>query len=103
MEEVPESNENGESKPLEQKDIEDKPEWYEAHKIAIQVTNDQQLYADPVTGYTVMTELYHKSRGYCCGNKCRHCPFNYENVGKNIDLKALANKGSVKIDNEKKD
>jgi len=26
-------------------------------------------------GRIVFTELYHKNRGYCCGNKCRHCPY----------------------------
>jgi len=31
-------------------------------------------------GYTVFTEKYHLDRGYCCGNGCRHCPFNYEKV-----------------------
>jgi hypothetical protein len=24
----------------------------------------------------VMTESYHKRRGICCGNGCRHCPYN---------------------------
>ena len=28
----------------------------------------------------VLTEKYHLEKGYCCGNGCRHCPFNYENV-----------------------
>lgn len=23
----------------------------------------------------VFTALYHVQRGYCCGGKCRHCPF----------------------------
>ena len=26
-------------------------------------------------GYKVMTEKYHLNRGYCCKNKCRHCPY----------------------------
>ncbi|MGN6541267.1 MAG: DUF5522 domain-containing protein [Ginsengibacter sp.] len=32
------------------------------------------------TGLMVLTEEYHLERGYCCGNGCRHCPYNYENV-----------------------
>nr|WP_298740556.1 DUF5522 domain-containing protein [uncultured Chitinophaga sp.] len=28
----------------------------------------------------VFTEKYHLERGHCCGNGCRHCPFDYENV-----------------------
>ncbi|HSC39952.1 MAG TPA: DUF5522 domain-containing protein [Chitinophagaceae bacterium] len=31
-------------------------------------------------GLMVLTEKYHRDRGYCCGNGCRHCPFNYEAV-----------------------
>ncbi|HTL09484.1 MAG TPA: DUF5522 domain-containing protein [Chitinophagaceae bacterium] len=31
-------------------------------------------------GYTVLTASYLLERGYCCGNGCRHCPFNYINV-----------------------
>ena len=26
-------------------------------------------------GRKVMTEEYHRNRGYCCGNGCRHCPY----------------------------
>lgn len=28
----------------------------------------------------VLTEAYLKERGYCCGNGCLHCPYNYEAV-----------------------
>jgi len=31
-------------------------------------------------GLMVLTENYHRDRGYCCGNGCRHCPFDYEGV-----------------------
>jgi len=31
-------------------------------------------------GLMVFTTHYHKKRGYCCGNACRHCPYNYTNV-----------------------
>jgi hypothetical protein len=31
-------------------------------------------------GYVVLTEKYHLDKGYCCGNGCKHCPYNYENV-----------------------
>lgn len=26
-------------------------------------------------GRYVFTEAYHQKRGYCCGSKCRHCPY----------------------------
>jgi hypothetical protein len=28
----------------------------------------------------VLTESYHLERGYCCGNGCRHCPFDFDCV-----------------------
>jgi hypothetical protein len=31
-------------------------------------------------GLIIMTEAYHLKRGSCCGNKCRHCPYEHENV-----------------------
>jgi Family of unknown function (DUF5522) len=26
-------------------------------------------------GLYVFTEKFHLRRGYCCGNRCRHCPY----------------------------
>ena len=26
-------------------------------------------------GKMVMTEIYHKRRGFCCNNGCRHCAY----------------------------
>ncbi|CAN5240712.1 hypothetical protein BH11BAC6_BH11BAC6_18010 [soil metagenome] len=31
-------------------------------------------------GLMVFTKAYHLERGYCCGNGCMHCPYNYEAV-----------------------
>lgn len=31
-------------------------------------------------GYVVLTEKYHLDKGYCCGNGCLHCPYNFDNV-----------------------
>jgi hypothetical protein len=31
-------------------------------------------------GLMVLTEIFHLSKGYCCGNGCRHCPYQYEAV-----------------------
>ncbi len=28
-------------------------------------------------GFHVFTEQYHKKRGYCCKNNCKHCPYGY--------------------------
>jgi hypothetical protein len=31
-------------------------------------------------GFLVFTEVYHLRRGRCCGNACRHCPYEHANV-----------------------
>jgi hypothetical protein len=31
-------------------------------------------------GYVVLTATYHLQKGVCCGNGCRHCPYEYKNV-----------------------
>ena len=31
-------------------------------------------------GYMVLTAIYHLKRGNCCGNGCKHCPFDFINV-----------------------
>ena len=31
-------------------------------------------------GKMVLTAHYLTNRGYCCGNGCKHCPFDYQNV-----------------------
>ncbi len=31
-------------------------------------------------GLVVLTEKYLRERGYCCGNGCKHCPYQYEKV-----------------------
>ncbi len=31
-------------------------------------------------GFMVLTASYHLKRGVCCGNGCKHCPFDFINV-----------------------
>jgi hypothetical protein len=31
-------------------------------------------------GLMVFTEAYHLKRGFCCKNKCLHCPWKYGKV-----------------------
>ncbi len=50
----------------------------ESHRLA--VAQGFNTYVDPATGYNVFTAEAHKKRGVCCGNSCRHCPFNHINV-----------------------
>ena len=46
-------------------------------------------------GYVVLTEQYHLEKGYCCGNGCKHCPFEYENVPEPKRTILLAEKNSL--------
>jgi len=32
-------------------------------------------YIDEQSGLLVLTAHFHLERGFCCGNKCRHCPY----------------------------
>ncbi|MEI7547860.1 MAG: DUF5522 domain-containing protein [Actinomycetota bacterium] len=32
-------------------------------------------YLDPTSGLAVFTAQFLADRGYCCGNGCRHCPY----------------------------
>jgi len=38
-------------------------------------------------GLLVFTEQYHLKRGFCCKNKCKHCPWKYGRKKKNDPLK----------------
>jgi hypothetical protein len=33
-------------------------------------------------GLMVLTAIFLKKRGYCCGNGCRHCPYSKEEIEK---------------------
>jgi len=37
---------------------------------------NEDFYSDE-NGNTVFTVQFHLKRGYCCKNKCRHCPWNF--------------------------
>ena len=41
---------------------------------------DDEIFFFNEEGYIVFTAAYLLSRGYCCGNECRHCPYDYKNV-----------------------
>jgi hypothetical protein len=40
----------------------------------------------------VFTPEYHIERGYCCGNGCRHCPYEPKHIKGNIELKKIYKK-----------
>lgn len=47
-------------------------------------------------GYVVLTEKYHLDKGYCCGNGCLHCPYEFENVPEPKKSALLAEKEKQK-------
>ena len=49
-----------------------------AHRAA--VAGQAPFYDDPRTGFAVKTAVHHLARGFCCGNACRHCPYDWTNV-----------------------
>lgn len=53
-------------------------EIHKRHKEA--VMEKQFFYIDPCTGYQVMSRYAHLKRGDCCGNACRHCPYQHKRV-----------------------
>jgi Family of unknown function (DUF5522) len=48
---------------------------FEAHEAAVALGSP--TYRDPLTGFEVFTEAALLERGSCCGNRCRHCPYDY--------------------------
>ncbi len=47
-------------------------------------------------GLMVLTEHYHLQRGYCCGNGCRHCPYQYQAVPEPRKSELLAHRKNSK-------
>ena len=43
-----------------------------------ELVENEDYYFD--SGYLVFTSKYLEARGTCCGNGCRHCPYNFINV-----------------------
>ncbi len=54
-------------------------------------------------GLVVLTKSYHLKKGYCCGNGCTHCPYNFINVPepKRSELLSTVNDGSQKNNSSK--
>lgn len=50
--------------------------------------NNEELYYNE-NGLVVFNEEYLLQRGYCCGNGCRHCPYNYKMVPEPLRTKLL--------------
>jgi len=62
---------------------------HQAHREAID--NLHFTYDDPQTGLKVITRLRHFLKGTCCGNACRHCVYQHQNVDPVLAKKRLFN------------
>ena len=49
---------------------------------------EQEDYYIDAKGRWVFTAVYHEKRGYCCGEACKHCPFDYDAVPEPIKTRA---------------
>ncbi|TDH24035.1 hypothetical protein EXU57_16260 [Segetibacter sp. 3557_3] len=52
-------------------------------------------------GRMVFTRSYHLDRGYCCGNGCKHCPFDYINVNEPRRTLLIANNNKSEGEQQK--
>lgn len=52
-------------------------------------------------GYLVFTEAYHLKRGYCCGNSCKHCPYDWKMVPEPKRSHLLAKRNNQEKDKPK--
>jgi len=48
-------------------------------------------------GFVVLTEKYHREKGYCCGLGCLHCPYGYENVPEPRRTELIQRKNKTKL------
>ena len=62
---------------------------HEKHNQA--VFNLHFTYDDPESGLKVLTRLRHFLKGTCCGNACRHCIYNHQNVDPTLSKKKVFN------------
>ena len=60
---------------------------------------DVDYYIDP-KGMWVFTAAYHESRGYCCGQACKHCPFDYDAVPEPIKTRAQLIRSTLSKNNK---
>ena len=54
-----------------------------------QLVEEEDYYLDK-NGLLVFTQKYLLQRGTCCGNGCRHCPYDYKNVPEPTRSKLLS-------------
>ncbi|MBK7148505.1 MAG: hypothetical protein IPH78_06680 [Bacteroidetes bacterium] len=54
---------------------------------------DSEYYYYNKDGLLVFTEKYHLKRGYCCNNKCLHCPYKNDSARPESLIKVFSRSG----------
>jgi hypothetical protein len=54
-------------------------------------------------GLMVFTEAFHLARGSCCGNGCKHCPYDFNRVAEPLRTKLLSERGIFSTASPNKD
>ncbi len=50
-------------------------------------------------GLVVLTASYHLKKGFCCGNGCLHCPYDYVNVPEPTKSNLILSKANAAKEN----
>lgn len=63
-----------------------------------QVLTEGEDYYLNEQGLLTFTAKFLKDRGYCCGNGCKHCPYEYEAVPEPVRSQLLKSRQGKTID-----
>lgn len=66
-------------------------------EVRVKLNNKDETLYYLENGKVVFTPEYHMARGYCCGNKCRHCPYEPKHIKENKNIKQKENGNSQKV------
>lgn len=67
-------------------------DWVYTQYVKEIVSKKEQEYYLNENGNFVFTEHYLKKRGDCCGNGCKHCPFEPRHIKGNTELQDIYKK-----------
>ena len=63
-----------------------------------QVLTEGEDYYLNEQGLLTFTAKFLKDRGYCCGNGCKHCPYEYEAVPEPVRSQLLKSRQGKTLD-----
>ena len=57
------------------------------HEFNMKLIENVDYYIDERSGLMILTSHYLEKRGYCCGNKCKNCPYDPSHMKGNTKIK----------------